>query len=170
MSEPCLAYHFCERIAKQVSPWEYIITDADVAEARAAWLELDERAALRDSPLPAEPTYCVHCGENEYGKADDACWWCYMIAKQTGEEAIEEVNRLRTAGIPSPSPACPICTAHGMTPGTVRLNERFAGAGLYLAKWWCANGHEWSVRSMPWGNEQRAMLRQIRAAQKAEDA
>jgi hypothetical protein len=39
------AYDFCERIAKCVSPWEYIITGPDVDEAKAAWLELDSAAA-----------------------------------------------------------------------------------------------------------------------------
>ena len=55
------------------------------------------RAALRGQS--AELNFCVHCGGNEYGKADDACWWCYMIAKQTAETAIEELNLLR--GVPS---------------------------------------------------------------------
>ena len=69
-----------------------------------------ELAAIRDkfyTPVsgdgtpPPDPECCVHCGENEYGKADDACWWCYMIAKQTAETAIEELNAMRGRAKPS---------------------------------------------------------------------
>ena len=64
---------------------------------------------------------------------------------------------------------CPLCEADCRT-STVHLNERFGGgnAGLYLASYWCSGGHEWSVRSKPWGNEQRALLRQAREAMATE--
>jgi hypothetical protein len=62
---------------------------------------------------------------------------------------------------------CPQCVAEGAT-SVVHLDERWAGPGLYFADWWCSNGHNWTERSKPWGNEQRAVLRQLRAALKSE--
>ena len=63
-------------------------------------LRIIERLSGDGTP-PLDPECCVHCGENEYGKADDACWWCYMIAKQTAETAIEELNAMRGRAKPS---------------------------------------------------------------------
>jgi hypothetical protein len=49
------AYHFCERMAKSVSPWEYVITEGDVAEAKAAWLALEAFSASVGRAAAAPP-------------------------------------------------------------------------------------------------------------------
>ena len=81
----------------------------------------------------------------------------------------EQRDLLRDFPAGSGPQTCPLCEADCRT-STVHLNERFGGgnAGLYLASYWCSGGHEWSVRSKPWGNEQRALLRQAREAMATE--
>jgi hypothetical protein len=39
-------------------------------------------------------TACVHCGENQMGVNDDACWWCYSVAKTAMEVVSKENARL----------------------------------------------------------------------------
>lgn len=85
------------------------------------------------------------------------------------EAALAQLRGATPLGPPSSEPlrecvnGCPRCRAEGAE-STVHLDERWDGPGLHLSKWWCSNGHSWSVRSMPWGADERRMLRQARQA------
>ena len=50
-----VAYNFCERMAKHVTPFEYVITDDDVREAYEAWTALDLAGLAAPSVSPSVP-------------------------------------------------------------------------------------------------------------------
>ncbi len=70
--------------AKSGSPWQsslssYVNGRDDTIRAVLA---------LIDADLQAAPEMCVHCGDQPYGRGDDACWWCYARAKDLADAAI----------------------------------------------------------------------------------
>jgi hypothetical protein len=117
---------------------------------------------------------CIHCGKpkSEHAYGDLRCRVVrHFRAAEPGEGSTQRTGGERLTDEEPVSPIeqmCPLCVTSGVD-STVHLNERFGSgnAGLYLASYWCSSGHEWSVRSKPWGNEQRALLRQARQAMQA---
>jgi hypothetical protein len=38
---------------------------------------------------------CIHCGENQMGINDDACWSCFGLERSKADAASAEIDRLR---------------------------------------------------------------------------